>query len=330
MTQRDAEDILEIFDKMDLEEPNERRIALFALNDFFGTVFGGVGKQLDFRTSDFRMSIGHQWQKASSRLEEIDSVEIPEDFYGAVETVSGLRGDYAHDFRDSPPAEPIKSARKTAPDWAEWIRDAADEYEAFQESLTATEALVQVGERTLDDTLENWIEYREFSDQAKALHKQAKELEAELQSFKDDDEVTKTLVNAISDILEWEADKSQFKEEYERWEAEEAKRQERIDRAENTYNFLVLEEVDDFDKIVLGMHEPTEPDTVYHFTVSNHPLSEEEMQYLRGLNVDEEVSLWIGSKMYRNRYGNIDHDEFIKEVVDAVDESENTAAASDW
>lgn len=331
MPQRDPEEILTIFDDFDLETPEKRRIALFTLNDYFGAVLAEVGEQLDFRTSDYKMSIGHQWDKASSRLEEVDSVEISGEYYSTLETISGLRGDYAHNFRDYPPVDPIESARETAPNWAGWIREAADEYEEYQESLTASEALVQVGQRSLDNTLEDWYGYPpRFSEQAKSLNSRAENLEKDLQSFRDDEEVTKELVEVISDIMEWERDKNQFVEDVETWEQEEAERRERIDRAENTYNFMVVDEAREYDSIAVVKHEFGEPDDTYTFTISNCPISEEEMDYLRDLEVNDEVRLWIGSEMYRNKRGRFDHEDIIKEVVDMQSDSGNSAAATDW
>lgn len=316
---------------MDIEEPEERRICLFILNDYFGAVFAEVAEQLDFSPSDYDSSIYHQWNKASSRLEQVEEIEVPGEDYRILETISGLRGDYAHDFRDHPPANPIESAREIAPGWADWIRGAADEYEEFQESLTATEALIQVGERALNDTLKDWTNYPNlFSDRARSLNSQADNLEEELQSFRDDDEVTKELVEAISDILEWERDRNQFEEELEKWEQEEAERRERLDRAENTYNFVVVDEADEYDSISVVKHQIGEPDTMYTFTISNCPISDEEMWYLRDLDGDDEVRLWIGSTMYRDRNGRIDHEDIVKEVVNMDSGSGTTASATDW
>jgi len=331
MSQRDPREILLIFDDLDLNAPEERRIALFTLNDYFGAVFTDIGGQLDFRPSDFGHSIGHQWDKASSRLEAVDSVEVPGEYHRTLESISGLRGDYAHNFRDYPPVDPIESARETAPDWADWIRGAADEYEDYQESLTATEALVQVGDRTLDNTFDDWIEYpSRFSDQAQNLYNQAEDFEEGIQSFRDDDEVTKELVEVISDILEWERDKEQFEEKVEAWEQAEAERREGIERSENSYNFIVVEEAGEYDSITVVKHEIAEPDKTYSFTISNCPISEEEMEYLRNLEVNDEVRLWIGRRMYRNRNGRIHHDDIINEVVDMDTSSANAASATEW
>jgi hypothetical protein len=190
---------------------------------------------------------------------------------------------------------------------------------------------VQVGERALDNTLDDWFGYpSRFSDQAQNLHSQAEDLEEELQSFRDDDEVTKELVEVISDILEWERDKKQFEEKVEAWEQEEAERREEIDRSENSYNFIVVEEAGEYDSITVVKHEIAEPDETYTFTISNCPISEGEMEYLRDLEANDEVRLWIGRTMYRNRNGRIDHDDIIKEVVDMDTSSSNAASATDW
>lgn len=323
MSQRNPEKILDIFDEFDLDMPEERRMALFTLNDYFGAIFTEVGEKLDFRTSDYGMSIGHQWDKASSRIEEIDSIDIPREYYGSLETIHELRGDYAHDFNDHPPVDPIESARRIAPEWAEWIREAAVEYERYQESLTATEALVQVGERALDGSLDDLRGLpQQFTGRAKNLKGQSEDLEEDIQDFRNDDEVTKELVEVISDILEWERDKKQLEEDVDKWHKEEAKRREQLHRGENTYNFVVVDDAGDFDRIAVVKHEIGEPDDSFSFTISDNPISQSEKEYLRNLNVNEEVRLWIGRKMYRNRNGRFDQMSVIEEVVGVDTSSE--------
>lgn len=331
MSQRNPEAILDIFDRMDLDDPEERRICLYAIIEYFGAIFAEVGEQLDFGSSEYDQSIRHQWDVTRTRLEKIDSVEIPDEYYQIPENISGIRGEFAHNPHDYPPADPIRSAREIAPEWADWIRDAANKYEEFQESLTATEALVQVGERALNNTPQDWGSYpTHFSDQARSLNAQADDLEEELQSFSDDDEVTKELVEVISEIFEWERDRNQFEDQFEKWEQEEAERLERLDRAENTYNFVVVDEADEYDSISVVKHQIGEPDGTYSFTISNCPISEEEMEYLRDLDADQEVRLWIGRSMYRNRNGRIDYEDIIKEVVDMDSGSATAASATDW
>lgn len=323
MSQRNPEKILKIFDELEVQDAEERRICLFVLNEYFGAVFDDVGKQLDFRTSDFGMSIGHQWNTASSRLEKVDSVEIPREYNQTLRKISEVRGNYAHNFRDYPPVDPIESAREIAPEWKEWIREAAGKYEEFQESLTATEALVQVGERVLDDTLNDWKSYPpDFKDQAKNLHKQAHKLDRLVKLYRNDEEVTKRLVEIISEILEWERDKELFEREFRGWE-EEIKRQERIDRAANTYNFLVIEEGDESGRIELAKHHPGESDTVISINIHNTMLSEEECDYLMGLSVDDQVRLRIGQSTYRDKQGNIAREDVIKEIPYLRNQSEN-------
>lgn len=330
MPQREPEEILEIFDGLDLEDPEERRICLFTLNDYFGAVFAEVGEKLDFGTADYGKPIGGQWNKASSRLRMVDSVNIPGEYYSTIEAINGIRGDYAHNFRDYPPVEPIEAAREVAPRWADWLRDAAEEYEEFQESLTATESLVQIGERSLDSTLDDSVMYPpSYSDRVEVLNEQADDLQAQLETV-NDDEVTKELVDVVSDILEWERDKNVLKGELENWEQEEEDRRERMDRAENTYNFVVVDEADDLDRISLVKHHIGEPDHHYTFSISNCPISTDEMEYLRGLDPDDEVMLWVGTAMHRDRNGRIRQEDIIKQVVDMEDESGTTLSAADW
>lgn len=331
MSQRDPGEILDIFDGFDLNTPEERRIALFTLNDYFGAVFTEVGEQLDFRTSDYKMSTGHQWDKASSRLEDVDTIDIPGEYYQPLETIPALRGDYAHDFNDYPPVDPLESAREIAPNWAEWIRDAAVKYEQYQESLTATEALIQVGERALGGSLDDWRGYpQQFTGRARNLNGQAEDLEEDLQAFRGDDEVTKELVEIISDNLEWERDKIQLEEDVEKWEKEEAERREQLDRAENSYNLVVVDDAGEYDSIAVVKHEIAEPDDTFSFTISNCSISEDEMEYLRNLDVNDEVRLWIGRTTYRNRNGRFDYENTIKEVIDLDTGSANGASATDW
>lgn len=334
MSQRDLEEILDLFDQFSLESPEERRIALLTLNDYIGAVFAEVGDQLDFRSSDYGMSVGHQWDKARARLEDVDSIEIPGEYGQALQTINQLRGDYAHNFDDYPPQDPIESARGVVTGWTEWIKDSAVEYEQYQESLTATEALVQVGERTINESIDNWRDYpQQFAERVGGLEKQAENLEDNIQAFRKDDEVTKELVDTISGILEWEREKKQLDEDVERWEKEEAERREQLNRYENTYNFIVVDNAEDRDEITVVKSEIGESDDMFSFYIPDCQIPEDEMEALRNLEVNDEVQLWIGRRMYRDSNGNIAHQNIVK-GVEGLDTTPTTPTGTkpitDW
>lgn len=146
MTNADNENILSIFDRLNIEDPQECRLAVFTLNDYYGAILTEIGEDtLDLRKRDLEMGIKHQWSKVKSRIDELDDVDIPPEYDRAIQSIGSIRGSIAHDFTEIPPDNILKESREIAPEWSEWVVKAAEEYREYQVSLTAIEALVQVG-----------------------------------------------------------------------------------------------------------------------------------------------------------------------------------------
>jgi len=307
--------ILDIFDDFDLEEPKERRLAVYALNDYYGAVLSEiVDNYFDFRDRDLEMGIKHQWNKAKSRLDELESVEIPDEYDTAIESVHEIRNDIAHDLLNNAPIKILETSRRAAPEWTEWISEVAQDYEEYQESLTATEALVQVGRRRLEYIKGSPQDYSfGLGRQQELLNADANQLRKELEDLAEEEEVSRELVDVISDIMELEDDKESLENEHRR-RKKKAQREEQIRRAENTRKVIVTEGVNDFGEIVVVTHEVGKPDETYVLNIHHPKTPENVREKLRELKPNDEARLRIKEKVTRDPRGRIETESYVAEI----------------
>ncbi|MCJ0620124.1 hypothetical protein JZX76_11560 [Haloarcula hispanica] len=315
MTDMPYEHSLVIFDNQDLDNPRERRMAVYALNDYYGSVLAEVGGgALDFWPRDLEKGIKHQWKKAKSRINELDDGNIPGKFNTAIESVNEIRNDISHDFEEIPPKDILEQSRELAPQWKDWILEVSEDYEQHQESLTATEALKQVGMRTLDDIQDQPQNYSfGLDNQQESLNEDVTQLRTELEGVSDEDSVTRELVNVISEIMELERDKDSLESEH-RMREEEARRREETRRAENTMRVIVTEPVDDFGQITFVRHEVGKPDETYVVNVHHAKTPEEVRENLMDLEADDEVRFLVEESMSRDKNGRIETTPYIADI----------------
>lgn len=70
---------LELFDELNSDCVSDRRIMVYLLEDFFGSVLVEVGSEhLEFRPSVLGRSIRSQWDLAISRIEHLEDSDYPD------------------------------------------------------------------------------------------------------------------------------------------------------------------------------------------------------------------------------------------------------------
>lgn len=314
MKGEDPEHSLTVFDTLDLGNPKERRLAVYALNDYYGGVFAENKDSLDFWQRDLEMGIKHQWKKTKSRLDALDDIEIPGEYNTAIESVNEIRNNVSHDFTETPPRDILEKSRELAPEWREWINEVSEEYERHQESLTATEALVQVGKRRLEYIEDSPQNYSFGLDRRQeSLNDDVSELRQDLEELSDEETVSRGLVETIADVMDLERDKDSLENEHGLRE-EEARREEEIRQAENTRRVIVTESVNEFGEIVVVTHEVGQPDETYVLDI-NHPDTPKDVrERLADLEPNEEVQLRIEEDMIRDKNGRIKTESYVAEI----------------
>lgn len=314
MSEEKPEQSLAAFDSFELNNSKQRRLAVYALNDYYGATFAEVEGSLGFWPRDLEMGIKHQWNKTKSRLRELENTEIPEEYDTAIESVNEIRNDISHDFTETPPREILERSCELAPEWKDWITQAAEDYEQHQESLTATEALAQVGKRTLENVKDPPQDYSYgLARQQESLNEDANRLEKELENLSEEDAVSRDLVNVVSNIMELKRDKDSLDDEH-RVHKEEARREEELRRAENTRRVIVTEGVDDDGQIVVVTHEVGKPDETYVMDIEHPDTPDAARERLIGLEANDEVRLRIEEDLRRDRKGRIERVPYVEEM----------------
>lgn len=317
MTEEQPSHSLSVFDDLNRDNPKERRLAVFALNDYYGAILAKIGDEsLDFRSSDLDQGIRHQWDKAKSRFDELDDIDIPDDYDESIYSINNIRGNIAHDFTKNPPRDILEKSRDTAPEWSIWFSDMAERFEDHQETLTPTEALVQLGKRTIDHIEDSPVDYRdEFSYHQKSLNKDVEELEGRLDSHSDAEGPTRDLVGVISEIMDLEREKEKLEKDRNQREQRRLEEQKKLDRAENTYNCIVVDKEEDTGRIDVVTNEPAKPDEHYSFFIQEPNISDSEREKLRNLETNESVKLWVGINRTLDSRGRVQSIPYIKEVM---------------
>lgn len=314
MSKEQPEQSLSAFDSFDLNDSKQRRLAVYALNDYYGAIFAEVGEALGFWPRDLEMGIKHQWNKTKSRLSEIENGGVPREYDTAIESVNEIRNSISHDFTKTPPREILEQSRELAPEWKDWINQAAETYEKHQESLTATEALVQVGKRTLENVEDTPQDYSYgLAHQQESLNDDANQLRKELESLSEEESVSRDLVSVISNIMELERDKDTLDDEHGMRE-EEVRREEELRRAQNTRRAIVTEEVGTERRIVVITDEVGKPDETYVLDVEHPETPDAVRDRLIDLETNDIVRLQIGKDLIQDRKGYIETVPYVEEI----------------
>lgn len=72
---------LDIFDEFELDSMRQRRLAIYALEDYYGTVLVEVGQEyLGLKPDDIDKSIKTLWNISKQRLQLLSDIEVPEKY----------------------------------------------------------------------------------------------------------------------------------------------------------------------------------------------------------------------------------------------------------
>ena len=145
---------LDMFDGFDLDNHRERRLATYALEDYYGTILSNIGTEyLDFSPHDTERGIGSQWNKAKTRLRQVGIETIPDRYNQRIHRLSDIRNSVAHRYQHNPRLDYLNEAREIAEEWFEWFSEQADKYREEAASLTVGETLFNMKLEAFDAAL---------------------------------------------------------------------------------------------------------------------------------------------------------------------------------
>lgn len=196
---------LEQFRQFDLEEMVQRRLAIYALRDFYGAVLSEVGQEyLQFRPTIRTWSPKKQWSRARTRLESLDDFDVPEEFEGLVASLHEISNDVDHNFDENPPLERTREIGERAEEWRDWLISQAEHYREVHGELDARETIIRITRETLN-SVQRPPEERHYGtdEEQRKLNEEAQELMEKLDEIETHTEgVTNELVFLLSDAKE--------------------------------------------------------------------------------------------------------------------------------
>ncbi|MGQ3330418.1 hypothetical protein [Halorubrum sp. FL23] len=239
MSERQPPDeILKQFDSFDLENMPQRRLATYALRDFYGTKLSKVGQEyLHFDPELRKDGPKKQWNKVKTRFEAIDNFSVPSEFSGLPYQINTISNEVDHDYDKNPPVDRLRELRNKADDWANWLTDQGERYREVEGELDARETIIRIIRQSIEYTITSPDDrYREFEDEQRGVNTKAEELREELEEIiAETDGITNELVYLLSDAKGLEKQENLIEEgEYWRdWEAEIQMEERRIRERES-------------------------------------------------------------------------------------------------
>ena len=260
--------------------------------------------------------MAHQWNIIKNRIRELDE-EIPDEYNDAVESTSEIRNQISHDFHHSPPTDRFWQSLEVAEDFRHWLFRVAEEYESHNQNLTAAQALIQIGERRLMDIMTINEKYAKYNlvDESRKLYDEAFELSEELSRFEGESNISRVLVETISDILELEDLKKELHTKV------DVRRERSFEwEADRTFTLEVMDAVDETGKLYLRRDEIGMSDDTFTIDV-NHPDTPDNVtEQLNEVNEGDRVTAVIDNKVFIDSNGRKNSVDFIRKII-RVEES---------
>lgn len=167
---------LDLFDDFELERDSERRLATYALEDYYGAILSEMGENyLGFTNNDIEQGIGTQWNKAKSRFQSVGITRIPDKYNNCIHLLADSRNSVAHDYFHVSGRERLEQARELAEEWARWFIEKSKEYKGKEENLTFEENMNKMRLEALISAIKNpdQYDYPDLQDRQEEINEKA-------------------------------------------------------------------------------------------------------------------------------------------------------------
>lgn len=293
-------DCLSLFDEFDLNRHRERRLATYAVEDYYGTTLAEVGEEfLGFTPSDKEQGIGVQWNKAKARLKTMDSLDIPDKYNTTIHRLKDVRNSVSHRYVENPTRDVLIEAREIAQEWAEWFIESSERYYESQEELTAEEAMESIARKTLESSIMSVdrYDYSDLKQEQEEINEEAEDLIGDLEALSSrPGGMSKGLVFLLADAMNLENEKESLLSQQSIRE-----REEKIREYESSTRCLVIEPYDpSTGEIHICTHEYAVEDT--HFWIPVFECPSDIQSTLKSLNKDSEIDVVFGTDQHGGRY----------------------------
>jgi len=299
---------LEIFDDLDLAKIRERRLALYALEDYFGSILSALGTEyLSFSSNTAESGIGSQWNRAKRRLES-EGIEVEEDYTRILNQLNTQRNNVAHNYQENPDRELLIEARDIALDWSNWFNDVVRIYDNKTQEQTKSVAeemgaIAREAARTAKVPTD-MFGFDDLRDEQSEINRQVEFLLSQLsRAMKTGDKVDRYLVRKLQRALELkERHKSLIKKNGNRLEKET-----RFANEEPDFRFCtVIEPANEEDpEIRIEVRDRLNTQNEFWINPDSHP--EGKKKSLRELSQGDLLEVVLST--------DISGDSFVEEVI---------------
>lgn len=205
---------LELYDQLDTNTKEERRLQVLALWDYYSEVICEVATTYLGLSKDLKdKNLQQQWERSRNRLIQLSSFNSEGDYEDAISDLHDIRNSTFHDYENWPPIDPIQTIRGVAEDFREWLLSYGETYDEKVNELDARETMIRIAERNVEGVLAMEVPYEEpFKSTVMDKQDEAAELQRELDSIKDGDEISMKLLNILIDSMQYEEDSLQARE----------------------------------------------------------------------------------------------------------------------
>ena len=206
-----AESRLELYDRLDINTKEERRLQVLALWDYYSEVICEIATTYLGLSKDLKdKNLQQQWTRARNRLIQLSSFSSEGDYEEAIDDLHHIRNATFHDYENWPSIDPIRTIRGEAEDFREWLISYGETYDEKVNKLDARETMIRIAERNIEGVLQMDVPYEEpFKSTVIDKQDEAKELQRELNSIKDGDEISMKLLNILIDSMQYQEDSRQ-------------------------------------------------------------------------------------------------------------------------
>lgn len=220
----EPERYLALFDKLDLDNVEDRRIGVHLLRSYFSTVLTEIADEnLELMSSINEDSLDNQWQLVRGKFETV-SGEISSDIANAPLQIIEVRNQVTHNVRYDPDQDidDLQRIREQAPEWRNEVEQMAESYFHAWEDLSPKEALIDLAEENLERVLAAEPSFDNFDDEYRNMHDVAKMAKEQLNQEVDShrNTIEKDLVEVVRTAQELKKKHSQFEKhelEYEEY-----------------------------------------------------------------------------------------------------------------
>lgn len=209
-----ADPRLELYDRLDINIKEERRLQVLALWDYYSKVICEVATTYLGLSKDLKdKNLQQQWTRSRNRLIQLSSFSSEGDYEKAINDLHEIRNATFHDYENWPPIDPIQTIRGEAEDFREWLISNGEIYDEKVNELDARETMVRIAEQNIEGVLQMEVPFEEpFKSTVIEKQDEAKELQRELDAIKDGDEISMKLLNILMDSIQFQEDSRQARE----------------------------------------------------------------------------------------------------------------------